>query len=285
MARRGSSHVKVSLLQRTRMRLILVVFLTIVLHRLSLSFTAPTCTAKERTSSLDPCNPTDWVRFRVGIVPEGPKKPSAFAKSMTAAWTSTTGLCKCQHQVRERLDVTPEWLKQSPIIPESVASSLSYPSCQFWNHLLPWHELVALYSQATCGAAQHGLYCLLHLEKCEENSGTGKVMDVLIFSTDRLLGKEHLEVVQIVLQGGGQNQPSPQGHEAFLSPLHERALLNQGTKDNWQNNQDKTRLQGKNNANSSNQGKGNFSRRRLWPSTHGAQIREFKRRRLCKRNK
>lgn len=57
-------------------------------------------------------------------------------------------------------------------------------------------------------------------------------MDVLIFSTDRLLGKEHLEVVQTVLQGGGQNQPAPQGHEAFLPPLHESALLNQGTKDN-----------------------------------------------------
>lgn len=55
-------------------------------------------------------------------------------------------------------------------------------------------------------------------------------MDVLIFSTDRLLGKEHLEVVQIVLQSGGQNQPTMQGHEAFPPP--ERVLLNQGTKDN-----------------------------------------------------
>lgn len=82
-----------------------------------------------------------------------------------------------------------------------------------------------------CGAAQHALYCLLHLWKCEETSGTGKVMDVLISSRDRLWGKEHLEMVQIVLQGGGQNQPATQGHEAFLPPPHERALLNQGIKD------------------------------------------------------
>lgn len=57
-------------------------------------------------------------------------------------------------------------------------------------------------------------------------------MDVLISSRDRLWGKEHLEMVQIVLQGGGQNQPAMQGHEAFLPFPHERALLNQGIKDN-----------------------------------------------------
>lgn len=98
--------------------------------------------------------------------------------------------------------------------------------------LAPRHDLVALYSLGTCGAAQLGLYCLLHLEKREETSGTGTVMDVLIFSMDRLLGKEHLEVVQIVLQSGGQNQPAMQGHEAFLPSPPERVLLNQGTKDN-----------------------------------------------------
>lgn len=57
-------------------------------------------------------------------------------------------------------------------------------------------------------------------------------MDVLIFSMDRLLEKEHLEVIQTVLQGGGQNQPAMQGHEAFLPSAHERALQHQGTKDN-----------------------------------------------------
>ncbi|KAF4796761.1 hypothetical protein TURU_078464 [Turdus rufiventris] len=95
-------------LQKTRIRLILVVFLTVVLHRLSLAFTAATCTAEERSSSLDPCNPRDWVRFRMDIIPEGPKKPPVVAKSMTAERTRSTGLCNSQDWTRERLDIAPE---------------------------------------------------------------------------------------------------------------------------------------------------------------------------------
>lgn len=63
-----------------------MVFLTIVLHRLSVSFVA-TCMAEEWTSSLNPCNPKDWVRFRMEIIPEGPKKSPDIAKSMTAERT------------------------------------------------------------------------------------------------------------------------------------------------------------------------------------------------------
>lgn len=90
------------------MRLILVVFLTMVLHRLSLSFTAVTYMAEEWTSSLDPCNPNDWVRFRMDIIPEGPNKLPVVAKSMTAERTRTTSLCNSQDWVRERMDIAPE---------------------------------------------------------------------------------------------------------------------------------------------------------------------------------
>lgn len=57
-----------------------------VLHRLAVSFVA-TCTAEEWTSSLDPCNPKDWVRFRMDIIREGPKELPDVAKSMTAERT------------------------------------------------------------------------------------------------------------------------------------------------------------------------------------------------------
>lgn len=85
-----------------------MVFLTMVLHRLSLPFIVSTCTPEEWTSSLDPCSPKDWVRFRMDIIPEGPKKLPVAAKSMTAERTSTTGLCNSQDEVREKLDMAPE---------------------------------------------------------------------------------------------------------------------------------------------------------------------------------
>ncbi|KAJ7408647.1 hypothetical protein BTVI_59086 [Pitangus sulphuratus] len=128
-------HVKILPLGETTMKLILVVFLTMVLYRLSLSPAVIKCMAEEWISSIDPCNSQDWVRVRMDTIPKGPKKLPIVAKTMTAECSSTIVLCNPQDWVRVRTDIAPEGLKQSPVVPESAASDLLYPLCQIWNYL------------------------------------------------------------------------------------------------------------------------------------------------------
>ncbi|KAJ7408065.1 hypothetical protein WISP_123136 [Willisornis vidua] len=117
------------------MRIILVVLLTMVLYRLSLSPVVIKCMAEEWTSSIDPCSSQDRVRVRMNSMPKCLKKQPVIAQSMTAEWSSTTGLCNPQDWVRVRTDVAPEGLKKPPITPESATSDLPYPLCQIWDYL------------------------------------------------------------------------------------------------------------------------------------------------------